>query len=152
MGKYDAKGEGEVKANPRNMDDPIDRERAPVIDKLEYACNKAAETFGKDPRMGGFSFLGQPDIIEAVVSEMPENARKLQKSVVVGAFGDGDVVAWWVHRKSEHPIPIRVRLKAKSGSLHLLPDHLVLNDDMYDRRSAGEIRIALHKGENRLLV
>lgn len=151
MGKYDPKGEGEVKANPRNMDDPIDRAKADVLDKLEYACDRASETFGRDPRMGGFSFVGQSDIIEQVVSEMHDRDKKLQRSVVVGMV-DGDVIAWWVHRKSDYPIPFKIRQEAKSGSLYLLPDSLVKPSSMADRKVAGEMRIAIHKNEQRLLT
>ncbi len=148
---FTPKGEGEVKQSPRDMNDPVDRKRAGVYQKLEYICDKAREAFGRDPRGGGFSFVGHPQVIEQVLAEMgpmDSRNRRLQKPVVVGMI-DGDVVMWWETKPVA--IPFRVRHSARFPDLWIVPDDMARQSEFPDRRAAAELRMAAHRGEIRLV-
>lgn len=149
------KGEGEVKLNPTNMDDALDRKRAGAIAKLEYICGKAAAVFGRDPRGGGFTLVGNHRVVGLALAELPGNARTLQKAVVIG-HRDGDIVGWWLHRASEHPMPFRVRMTTRGTpagdqSLWVVPDEVLPPSQPHDRRYAAEARMALWRGEIRVV-
>lgn len=145
----------EVKQNASSMDDAIDRVRAGVIEKLEYICDKAREMFGLDPRAGGFSFVGHPQVVEQVLAELGAHASKLrtlQKPVIVGSH-DGDVVMWWHSTKGGAPsgIPFRTRHHARFPNLWIMPDGMMRPSDIADRKAAAEIRMNAWKGEIRLV-
>jgi hypothetical protein len=131
-----------------DMADPVTRAAAPAQDRLTYICERAAIAFGRDPRGGGFSFVGQPSVLEYVVSQLSATQRNLQRPVVIGT-NDAEVIAWWVTPTSR--IPFRCSYRARDAQVWVVPDDLLVQMTQLDRRAAAEIRMALHKGEIRIV-
>jgi len=130
-----------------NLNDPVDRGKAPIQDRLTWICEQTAKAYVRDPRGGGFSFVAQPPLIEHVVSMLRQSDRTLERKFVIGTV-DAEIVAWW-HCVGTH-IPFRVSMRARDGILWCLPDHLLVDFTMNDRRAAADIRMALHRGEIRI--
>lgn len=148
---FEPKGEGEVRLNPVNMYDEIDRKKAKAVDKLNWICDRAKEKLGADPRGGGFSLVGYPNIVEQAFGELALHDRRLQQGVVIGAHG-GDIVGWWVHRQSEAPLPFIVRHSALvEVGICVMHDSLIPESKPIDRKVAGEIRMAMWQGAIRVV-
>lgn len=127
-----------------DINDSIDRPKMKASEKLEYICRKAQEAFGKDPRGGGFSFVGRPRTIEQAVLDLPSTERTLQRATVIGVI-DSDVVMFW------HRIPFRVRHTVKDDQIWVVRNDLVAPSRMEDRRTAAELRMHAHKGTIRVV-
>ncbi len=137
----------------KDLSDPINRKNATVPDKLAWLCDQAAKEHGRDPRGGGFSFVGQPAVVEHVVNQLKANERRLQKMVVIGTAG-AEIVAWWVAPGGQQ-IPFRCSHRVKDADtkaqIWCLPDTLLVPSDQVDRRAASEIREAIYRGATRLV-
>lgn len=131
-----------------SLDDQVTRVAAPAQDKLVYACDQAAKVFGRDPRGGGFSFVAQPSVIEFVVASLSQTQRELERPVVVGTLG-AEVVAWWITPTAK--IPFRCSHRARDSTVWCVPNEILVPFNQLDRRSAAEIRMALHRGEIRIV-
>lgn len=133
----------------KDLADHVNRKLATVPDKLAWICDQAAAAQGRDPRGGGFSFVGQPAVIEHVVRMLKPNERRMQRPIVIGAAG-AEIVAWWVPSSGQH-IPFRCSYRVKDADtkaqIWCLPDDLLVASDQVDRRAASEIRVAILKGE-----
>lgn len=131
-----------------DLSDPITRKEAPAQERLIWICDQAAKETGRDPRGGGFSFVGQPSVIEHVVDQLTPDQRQLQRPVVIG-MNDSDVVAWWITGAVK--IPFRCSFRARDATIWVVQDVHIPAHEPVDRRAAAEIRIALHRGTTRLV-
>jgi hypothetical protein len=111
---------------------------------LAWVCDQAKATYSRDPRAGGFSFVGQPSVVDYVVRLLDNRSRELQRPVVIGSV-DGEVVAWWTHGGAR--IPFRCSHRARDAKIWCLPDDKLVPAVLVDRHSAAELRMAIHKGE-----
>lgn len=142
--KYAPKGEIMIAPeNKLDMKDELDRRRrATANDKLEYLCEKGKETFGHDPRGGGFCFVAKPDTVEELAKSLSVLQRQMQRTIVVGQT-DSDVVCWWSDGKGMR-MPVRVRFKVKDRDVWLVPESVArVKEDREDRRLAAEIRMRI---------
>lgn len=137
----------------KDLADAVNRKNATVPDKLAWICDQAAAAHGRDPRGGGFSFVAQPAVIEHVVNQLKANERRLQRPVIIGTAG-AEIVAWWVPPSGQH-IPFRCSYRVRDADakaqIWCVPDELLVVSDQVDRRAAAEIRLAIHKGEIRVV-
>jgi len=143
----------------KDLSDPINRKNATVPEKLAWICDQAAKEYGRDPRGGGFSFVGRPAVIELVVNQLKANERRLQKLVVIGTAG-AEIVAWWVAPGGEQ-IPFRcsdlifdaTRTKDVNATRQIwcVPDAMLMPSEQADRRAASEIRESIYRGATRLV-
>lgn len=131
----------------KSLDDPINRKNAPLSDRLAWICEQASRDHGRDPRGGGFSFVGQPQDIEHMVSQLKPGERRMQKTVVIGTAG-AEIVAWWIPSGGGPGVPFRCSYKAKGGgtTIWCVPDAMLVPSDQVDRRAAAEIREAIYRG------
>ena len=130
--------------NDLNPNDPIDRLKLKASEKLEYICTKAAEAFGRDPRGGGFAFVGRPRTIGLLLEELPQSMRQLQRPVVIGTSGS-DIIMWWKQ------IPVIVRHSVKDDNLWVVPVDLMRDSIVEDRRVAAEMRLGAHRNTIRVV-
>lgn len=143
----------------KDLSDPINRKNATVPEKLAWICDQAAKEHGRDPRGGGFSFVGQAAVVELVVGQLRANERRLQKMVVIGTAG-AEIVAWWVAPGGQQ-IPFRCsdlcfdpkRTKDSSARRQIwcVPDVMLMPSTRDERRAASEIREAIYRGATRLV-
>lgn len=131
----------------KDLSDPLNRRDATVPEKLAWICDQAKQAHGRDPRGGGFSFVGQPGIVEHVVRRLKANERMMQRPIVIGMAG-AEIVAWWVPPSGRN-IPFRCSYRAKDGRIWCCPDEILVPSDPPDRVAASEIRVAIHRGVDR---
>lgn len=131
-----------------DLSDPITRGKAPANERLSYICDRAKDIFGRDPRAGGFSFVGQPSVIDYVVRQLDNRDRLLQKPVVIGQT-DADVVGWWVHGGAR--VPFICSHRARDAQIWCVPDDMKVVATMVDRASASDVRQAIWRGEIRVV-
>src|SRR4051812_39869521 len=79
--------------------DEIDRAKQHPLTKLELLCIETKNTLGRDPRGGGFAFVGRPRVILQLlldfgVASALQSHIRLQSAVVLNSHrehADGDV-------------------------------------------------------------
>ena len=129
--------------------DTIDRQGLHPLIKFKLLAEETKATYGRDPRSGGFSFVGRPRVILAVMKDFwiknitklnPYEDLRLQKPVIMGDY-EADLVAWWCD------IPIVVRSCVVDDKIHCVPSDQIPGGKMLDRRQAGRIRLAAVSGK-----
>ena len=124
--------------------DVLDREKLDPNVKMKLVCEEMKDKSGRDPRAGGFAFVGRPRVMLQVMMDFKvgpfTNADiRLHDAVVVGS-NNGDVIAWW------QDIPMLIRCNVKDDKLYCLPLNQIPPSKGLDRQRAGQLRIAAHNG------
>lgn len=114
-----------------------DRKKLKAIEKFALICKEAQPVFGRDPRGGGFSFVGRPLVIRQALVDTPEMFRRLHKNVVVGTK-DADVVFYW------EGVPFRVRHNVKTDDLWVMRDDMIIESKLENRAYASQLRMESH--------
>lgn len=89
-----AQGDG----RPKDRPDDLDRIQAPAAKKLDMLCAAVKEQTGSDPRGGGWSFVGTPGVIKALLAELPPLMRTMRPKIVVSRSDgkcESDVIFDW---------------------------------------------------------
>lgn len=124
---------------PQDIPDDMDRRDSSPGAKLVMLATWVKEQTGEDPRGGGWSFIGKPEVVHALLQKLPIIMRTLAPKMAVSganaATGKADVVAYW------EGVPIRTRHNVKGTILHAIRDSLLPPSTGYDRRIAGEMRM-----------
>lgn len=118
--------------------DSEDRSKLDVRTKLELLATETKNLTGRDPRGGGYAFVGRPSVmlqlfIDGKVGPFCD-LIELHKAVVVGST-NGDVVGWW------QGVPLLVRCNAVGHKLYCVPLDQIPEDKLVDRRQAGALRL-----------
>lgn len=124
--------------------DVVDRTKQHPLIKLELLCIEMKNTLGRDPRGGGFAFVGRPRVIQQLLIDLEvksalQSVIKLHDAVVVGER-DADIVGWW------NRIPIIVRCTCVDDRLFCLDLTKIPMSKRVDRQRAGQLRMAAHYG------
>lgn len=124
---------------PQDIPDDLDRRESPAAAKLVMLATWVKEQSGEDPRGGGWSFLGKPEVVQALLEKLPPIMRTLAPKMSVNGSdantSKADVVAYW------EGVPIRTRHNCKGIVLHALRDSQLPPSTGPDRRIAGEMRM-----------
>lgn len=123
--------------------DSLDRQKLDPRIKLQLLAAEAKVKYSRDPRSGGFAFVGRPRVILQLFLDMSvgpfSSEIRLHKPVVIGTK-DADIVGWW------QDVPLLVRCTVVDDNLHCLPLERIPASIMPDRQTAGQIRINAHNG------
>lgn len=123
--------------------DSLDRQKLDPRIKLQLLAAEAKSKYNRDPRAGGFAFVGRPRVILALLDDLKvgtfSSDVRLHKAVVVGGH-NGDVVGWWMD------VPILVRSTTKGDALMCVPLDKIPESKMVDRQRAGQLRLNAHNG------
>lgn len=123
--------------------DTIDRQKLDPTIKLQLLAAETRAHFGRDPRAGGFAFVGRPRVILQLLIDMNVGPLThhvmLHKPIVIG-ITDSDLVATW------EGIKIIVRSATVGDALRCVPLDQIPESLPIDRRQAGQLRINAHAG------
>ena len=140
-----AQGDG----RPKDRPDDLDRIKAPAAKKLDMLCAAVKEKTGEDPRGGHWSFVGRPQVIRALLSELPSLLRRMRPKIVVSRSDgkcDADVIFDWCG------VPVRARLNVTDEGLWALRHDQLPPSKNEDRREAARIRWEAWSTESNLVL
>lgn len=122
---------------PKDIPDDLDRIKAPAARKLVMLCDMTREKCGSDPRGGGWSFVGRPGVINALLKELPPLMRTMRPKVVVSRSDgrcEADVVFDW------SGVPVRLRHNLSADNLFAVRHDQLPPSTNKDRREAALMR------------
>lgn len=140
-----AQGDG----RPKDRPDDLDRINAPASRKLEMLCAATLEKTGQDPRGGGWSFVGRPGVIKALLAELPPLFRKMRPKIVVSRSDgkcDSDVIFDW------SGVPVRMRHNVTDNGLWALRNEQLPPSTNHERREAARVRWEAWSTESNLVL
>lgn len=121
--------------------DAIDRQKLEPQIKLQLLMQLARVQYGRDPRSGGFAIVGRPRVILQLLLDLKvgplHDVVRLNRPVIIGR-SDADVIGWY------QDVPIIVRCTTIDDKLWAIPRDKVPEDQMIDRKQAGQIRVHAH--------
>lgn len=126
--------------------DSVDRASLDPRVKLQLLCAEMKERSGRDPRAGGFVFVGRPAVILQLLLDLNAGPLttdvlgvRLNRAVIVGQR-DADVAGWW------QDIPIVVRCTTRTDELYCIPVESLPPSRIEDRQRCGVLRLHGHRG------
>lgn len=118
--------------------DTIDRESLPIDKKMRLLSAECLQSYGRDPRSGGFCVVMRPRVALSVLIDMNGSDRfRPQRPVVLGSL-EADIVGWW------DGIPLVVRSSVVDDTVYMIPNERLVPSSQVDRSRAGELRLAYH--------
>lgn len=125
--------------------DVIDRAKQHPRTKLELLAIETRNITGRDPRGGGFVFVGRPRVVLQLLLDLDVRSLlnadiRLQTAVVIGQH-ESDVVGWW------QDVPIIVRANVVNDNLHCVMRDKLPDSTRNDRQRAGQLRMGAHYGK-----
>jgi hypothetical protein len=127
--------------------DSIDRAKLEPEVKFQLLCAEARALYGRDPRSGGFAFVGRSRVLLQLLKDVSTKSIlslgsiiKLQRAVVLGKE-DSDIIGWW------SDVPIIVRGNIRNDDLWLVALNRIPESKPADRQRAGKLRMAAHYGQ-----